>query len=98
MYPVSVWRLMLRAMMDIRALPVSLADRPLGPFGSPDYGCAGETVSPSPVPLADLGGTLLRAVRCICSNATPSVKSCSTPAIESVRVTPSLRSAAISEL
>jgi hypothetical protein len=28
MYPASVWRLMLRAMMDIRAHPISLADRP----------------------------------------------------------------------
>jgi hypothetical protein len=44
MHPVCVVEPLLRTMMDIRALRISLPDRPVGPFGSPDHGCAGETV------------------------------------------------------
>ena len=39
---------MLLAIMDIRAHPISFSEGPERPVGSPDHGCDGETVSPSP--------------------------------------------------
>ena len=37
---------LLLAIMDIRAHPISFSKSPEGPVGSPDHGCDGETVSP----------------------------------------------------
>jgi hypothetical protein len=55
---------LLRAIMDISAHPISLGDRPQpGPFGSPVLACAGKTDPPSSShPLANLGGGRLTYV------------------------------------
>src|SRR5713101_4877603 len=50
--------LLLRAMMDIRALPISLADRPVAAIWVTRSRMRRRDRSPSPVPLADLGGIL----------------------------------------
>jgi hypothetical protein len=48
MYPAFRWSVVLRAIMDISAPAISLADRPhAGPFGSPVFACAGKTEPPS---------------------------------------------------
>ena len=47
----------LRAMMDIRAHPISLADRPEAAIWVTRLRMRRRDRSPSPVPLADLGGT-----------------------------------------
>ena len=57
MYSASVWRLMLRAMMDISAHPLSLADRPLAAIWVTRSRMRRRDHFPSLVPLADLGRT-----------------------------------------
>ena len=48
MYPAFRWSVVLRAIMDIGAPAISLADRPhVGPFGSPVFACVGKTEPPS---------------------------------------------------
>ena len=47
MYPVFDWSIVLRAIMEISALAISLAERPRGPFVPPVFAGAGKTEPPS---------------------------------------------------